>query len=100
LSVARRAVPSGKFRAAGAEVMPFEDGSFDGAVFLNFLHHVPEVAMHRALGKAARVVEPARPIVIIEPLAEGSFFSALCTVEDETDVRTAAQEHIRRALQR
>jgi ubiquinone/menaquinone biosynthesis C-methylase UbiE len=100
LSLARRAVPAGTFRAAGAEAMPFEDDSFDGAVFLNSLHHVPEAAMHRALKEAARVVEPAGPIVIIEPLAEGSFFSALRPVEDETKVRTSAQEHIRRALER
>jgi ubiquinone/menaquinone biosynthesis C-methylase UbiE len=99
LSVARRAVPTGTFRAVGAEAMPFEDGSFDGAVLLNSLHHVPEAAMHRALGEAARVVGPAGPIVIIEPLAEGSFFSALRPVEDETDVRIAAQEHVRRALE-
>jgi hypothetical protein len=56
--------------------------------------------MHRALKEAVRVVEPAGPIVIIEPLAEGSFFSALRPVEDETKVRTSAQEHIRRALER
>jgi ubiquinone/menaquinone biosynthesis C-methylase UbiE len=40
LSLARRAVPAGTFRAAGAEAMPFEDDPFDGAVFLNSLHHV------------------------------------------------------------
>jgi ubiquinone/menaquinone biosynthesis C-methylase UbiE len=80
--------------------MPFEDDSFDGAVFLNSLHRVPEAAMHRALQEATRVVEPAGPIVIFEPLAEGSFFSALRPVEDETHVRTSAQEHIRRALKR
>jgi ubiquinone/menaquinone biosynthesis C-methylase UbiE len=100
LSVARRAVPTGTFRAAAAEAMPFEDDSFDGTVFLNSLHHVPEAAMHRSLREAARVVEPAGPIVIIEPLAEGSFFSALRRVEDETNVRTSSQEHIRRALER
>jgi ubiquinone/menaquinone biosynthesis C-methylase UbiE len=100
LSVARRAVPTGTFRAAVAEAMPFEDTSFDGAVFLNSLHHVPEAAMHQALQEAARVVEPAGPVVVIEPLAEGSFFSALRPVEDETHVRTTAQEHIRRALER
>ena len=79
--------------------MPFEDDSFDDAVFLNSFHHVPEAAMHRALREAARVVEPAGAIVIIEPLAEGSFFSTLRPVEDETHVRTAAQERIRRALE-
>ena len=98
LAVAREAVPAGTFRAAGAEALPLADASFDGAVFLNSLHHVPKPVMHRALGEAARVVRPAGPIVVVEPLAEGSFFLALRPVEDETDVRTAAQEALRRAV--
>jgi len=99
LALARKAVPTGTFHQAGAEALPFADGSFDGAIFLNSLHHVPKRAMRRALEEAARVVEPARPIVVVEPLAEGSFFSALRPVEDETDVRTATQETLHLALQ-
>ncbi len=99
LAVAREAVPEGTFRAAGAEALPFADASFDGAVFLNSLHHVPKPVMHRALGEAARVVGPAGPIVVVEPLAEGSFFLALRPVEDETNVRTAAQEALRQAVE-
>ncbi len=99
LALAREAVPTGTFHQAGAETLPFADDSFDGAIFLNSLHHVPEPAMHRALKEAARVVDPAKPIVVVEPLAEGSFFSALRPVEDETEVRTAAQEALRRALE-
>jgi ubiquinone/menaquinone biosynthesis C-methylase UbiE len=99
LALAREAVPAGTFLRASAEALPFPDDTFDGAIFLNSLHHVPEPAIHRALREAARVVGPARPVVIIEPLAEGSFFSALRPVEDETDVRTAAQEVLRRALE-
>ncbi len=99
LALAREAVPSGTFHRAGAESLPFADDSFDGAVFLNSLHHVPKPSMSLALEEAARVVEPARPIVVVEPLAEGSFFSALRPVEDETDVRTAAQEVLRRVLE-
>jgi ubiquinone/menaquinone biosynthesis C-methylase UbiE len=90
VALAREAVPAGSFHPAGAEALPFADDSFDGAIFLNSLHHVPEPTMHRALEEAARVVEP---------LAEGSFFFALRSVEDETDVRTAAQETLRRALE-
>ncbi len=99
LALAREAVTTGTFHVAGAETLPFADGSFDGAIFLNSLHHVPEPDMQRALGEAARVVEPAGSIVVVEPLAAGSFFFALRPVEDETDVRTAAQETLRRALQ-
>ncbi len=92
LALARRAAPEGAFHPAGAEALPFVDRSFDGAVFLNSLHHVPEPDMDRALREAARVVKPAGPIVVIEPLAEGPFFSALRSVEDETAVRAAAQD--------
>ena len=99
LAIAREAVPGGTFLAARAEALPFADASFDGAVFLNSLHHVPKPAMHRALREAARIVGPARPIAVVEPLAEGSFFQALRPVEDETEVRTAAQDALRRAVE-
>ncbi|MBA2619209.1 MAG: class I SAM-dependent methyltransferase [Rubrobacter sp.] len=98
LALAREAVPAGTFHLAGAEALPFADDFFDGAIFLNSLHHVPQPAIRRALQEAARVVGPARPIVVVEPLAEGSFFFALRPVEDETDVRTAAQDALRQVL--
>jgi ubiquinone/menaquinone biosynthesis C-methylase UbiE len=100
LAAARRAVPTGKFHRVGAEELPFAEGCFDGVIFLNSLHHVPQPSMHQALLEAARVVKPARPVIVMEPLAEGSFFYALRPVEDETDVRTTAQEVLRRALER
>lgn len=99
LALAREAVPKGRFHQAGAEALPFANDSFDGAILLNSLHHVPKPATRRALEEAARVVEPAGPIVVVEPLAAGSFFSALRPVEDETDVRTAVQETLRRVLE-
>ena len=99
LAVARQSVPTGTFYQAGAEAMPFADSSFDGAIFLNSLHHVAKRAMDRALREAARVTKPAGPIVVIEPLAAGSFFSVLRTVEDETAVRDAAQEAIAEAIE-
>jgi len=99
LTAARRTVPEGRFRKARAEALPFRDASFDGAVFINSLHHVPKPAMHRALREAVRVVGPTGCVVVIEPLAEGSFFLALLPVEDETDVRSAAQEVLARAVE-
>ena len=99
LEIARKTVPEGTFHQAGAESLPFADGSFDGAIFLNSFHHVPQSAMREALEEAARVVGPTNPIVIVEPLAEGSFFSALRPVEDETDVRIAAQEVLQDAVE-
>ena len=94
LAAARRTVPTGTFHRAGAQALPFADRSFDGAVFLNSLHHVPKPDTHRALREAARVVKAAGPIVVVEPLAGGSFFCVLRLVEDETEVRAAAQKVI------
>ena len=85
-------VPAARFEQASAEALPFPDARFDGAVFLNALHHVPNP--RRALEEAARVVGPGRPIVVVEPLAEGSFFAALKLIEDETVIRAAAQAAI------
>lgn len=91
VSAATRA-PSAQICVAGAERLPFKDGRFAGAVFLNSLHHIG--GMREALLEAARVVRAGAPIVVIEPLTHGSFFRAFLTIEDETPVREAAQREI------
>jgi SAM-dependent methyltransferase len=96
LAKARAAVPAARFEAASGEALPFPDGSFDGAVMLNALHHVPNPA--GALSEAARVLVPGGVLVVVEPLAEGSFFEALRPIEDESAVRAGAQAAIARAL--
>ncbi|MCJ2094909.1 methyltransferase domain-containing protein [Methylobacterium sp. J-072] len=96
LEKARSAVPGTRFEAASAEALPFPDGSFHGAVMLNALHHVPDPAA--ALAEAARILVPGGILVVVEPLAEGSFFDALRPIEDETAVRAAAQDAIAAAL--
>ena len=96
LARARASVPEARFEAATGESLPFPEASFDGAVMLNALHHVPDPAA--ALGEAARVLAPGGLLVVVEPLAQGSFFDALRPIEDETAVRAAAQEAIAAAL--
>jgi SAM-dependent methyltransferase len=95
---ARRAAPGADIRIAGAEALPFPDAAFDCAVFVNALHHVPPPLMDRALAEALRVLAPGGRLVVIEPLAEGSFFQAVRRVDDETEVRRLAQEAVGRAV--
>ncbi|GLK55409.1 SAM-dependent methyltransferase [Methylopila capsulata] len=91
VAAARRAAPDLRVEQAGAEALPFADASFDGVVMLNSLHHVPRGSLAAALAEIARVAAPDAPIVIVEPLAEGTFFDAMRPLEDETAIRAAAQ---------
>jgi ubiquinone/menaquinone biosynthesis C-methylase UbiE len=97
LDRARALAPAATFVCAGAEALPFPAASFDAVVIVNALHHVPASIMDLALSEASRVVRPDGTIVVIEPLAEGSFFEALRPVEDEGAVRAAAQAALGRA---
>lgn len=89
IAAARQAVPGARFEQAGAQDLPFADGEFGAAVFLNSLHHVPQPLMAAALREAARV--SGGNVVVIEPLAEGTFFASMLPVEDETEIRAQAQ---------
>ena len=93
---ARRKVPTAQFLKASALDIPLPSASLDGAVFSNSLHHVPDP--RGALREAGRVVRAGSRILIIEPLAHGSFFEVLRHVEDETAVRSAAQAALADAI--
>ncbi|ODT49744.1 MAG: hypothetical protein ABS59_10900 [Methylobacterium sp. SCN 67-24] len=100
LEAARRLVPKAQLHKAGARHLPWGDASMHAAIFLNSLHHVPVPEMLPALEEAARVVGKGGTVIVAEPLSEGTFFDALRLIEDETEVRQAAQEAIVRALRR
>ncbi len=83
---------------AGAAALPFPDANFDAAIYLNALHHVPVADMARGLAETARVLVPAGRVVVIEPLATGALSTVLAVVDDETEIRTAAQTALREAV--
>ena len=91
-------IPGARFDIGTAENLPYGDASFDMVVIVNTLHHVPISAMELALAEASRVLNARGFLVVIEPSANGSFFEALRLVEDETDVRLAAQLALKRAV--
>ena len=77
--------------AAIAQNLPFADRVLDGAVLFNSLHHVPRSAMPGALAEAGRVVRRGGWVYVAEPMAAGAFFDLVRLVDDETEVRAAAQ---------
>ncbi len=91
-------VPGGRFEVGCAESLPFADSSFDIVVFVNALHHVPGPVMEQAIIEASRVMRERGFLVVIEPLPSGNFFEALRLIEDETDVRLAAQMALKKVV--
>lgn len=98
LAMARRRDAAGRARylVGRAEQLPLEDAAIDLAVFMRTLHHVPSQALLAALHEARRVLRPGGCVYVAEPLAEGDYFELTSLVEDELEVRQAAQ----RALER
>ncbi len=94
IETARRRFPTIAFDVAGAEALPFDDDTFDLAVMVNALHHVPPALMRQALREGVRAIKPQGYFIVIEPLAQGTSFEVLRIVDDETLVRHTAQRAI------
>ena len=82
--------------AAGGEALPAEDNSVDGVLFFRSLHHVPPALMDKALAEAARVLKPGGFLYVAEPSMEGSNFALTRPFNDETEMRTHAQQALDR----
>ena len=86
------------FVVAGAQAVPFADASFDLALMLKSLHHVPMAAMDQALAEVARVVTPGGFLYVSEPIYGGALNELVRLYNDEGVVRPAAQAALDRAL--
>ena len=86
------------FLAASAEAVPFPRRSFDGALMLKSLHHVPIPAMDAALAEVARVLRPGGWFYVSEPIYGGALNEIVRLYNDEGVVRAAAQAALDRAL--
>lgn len=82
--------PHLSFIEGTAEEPPVAAGHFDAAYFLNSLHHVPPAHMQQAVLSAINTVRPEGLVLVVEPLAAGTFFRAMRPVEDETEIRALA----------
>ena len=88
------------FMAGVAQDIPFPDASFDGAMMLKSLHHVPMAVMDEALDEVARVLRPGAWFYVSEPVYAGSLNDIIRLYNDEGTVRAAAQAALDRALTR
>lgn len=86
------------FVAAGAEAIPFPDASFDLALMLKSLHHVPLPLLPQALGEAARVLRLGGHLYVSEPVYGGPLNEVIRLFNDEGVVRAAAQAALDDAL--
>ena len=93
---AKETVPGADYREGRGEKLPFPDASIDAVLYHNALHHVPVELQAAALAEAARVLKPGGRLLVIEPLAEGPYFELVRQIEDETEVRRAAYEALRK----
>lgn len=79
------------FVAAGAQSIPFADASFDLALMLKSLHHVPLALLPQALAEASRVLRVGGHLYVSEPVYGGPFNEVIRLFNDEGVVRSAAQ---------
>ena len=86
------------FIAAGAQAIPLPDASFDAALMLKSLHHVPLPLMAQALGEIARVLRPHGMLYVSEPVYAGALNDVVRIYNDEGAVRAAAQAALDAAL--
>ena len=86
------------FIAAGAQSVPCADASFDLALMLKSLHHVPIESMAPALEEVARVLRPGGHLYVSEPVYDGPLNDVIRLFNDEGTVRAAAQAALDAAL--
>lgn len=87
-----------RFEKAGAQAIPCPDASFDGALMLKSLHHVPVPLMDQALAELWRVLRPGGWLYVSEPVYAGELNELVRLYNDEGEVRAAAQAALDRAV--
>jgi ubiquinone/menaquinone biosynthesis C-methylase UbiE len=86
-----------RYLVGRAEAIPLADASLDLVVFRASLHHVPIAQMLPALREARRVLRPDGHVYAAEPLTSGDFYALVSIVDNEDEVRNAAQRALEQA---
>lgn len=94
----RQPHPRLQFVHAGAEACPAPDASFDLAMMLKSLHHVPLDRLDQALGEVHRVLRPGGLLYVSEPVFAGAYNEVIRIFHNEEKVRAAAIAALQRAV--
>lgn len=95
---ARVAVGTGAWQLvrAAADKLPAPDASFDLALFVFSLHHVPQAQLAGSLAEVRRVLRRNGRLYVAEPVAAGPHQYIVELFHDETEVRAAASAALAR----
>jgi len=91
-------LPNVTFGLAGAEAIPLDDATVDVVLMFKSLHHVPVAHMDAAMGEIRRVLKPRGLAYISEPIFAGAFNEILRLFHDESRVREAAFNAVKKAV--
>lgn len=86
------------FVPAGAQAIPFDDATFDLALMLKSLHHVPLDLLDQALAEVHRVLRPQGLLYVSEPVFAGALNEVMRLFHDEERVRAAALRALQAAV--
>jgi SAM-dependent methyltransferase len=90
--------PGLHFVQAGAQAIPFGPQSFDLALMLKSLHHVPLDLLNAALAEVHRVLCPQGLLYVSEPVFAGPLNEVIRVFNDEERVRAEALRALERAV--
>ena len=91
-------LPNVTFALAGAQDIPLENESVDVVLMFKSLHHVPLDLMAPAMREIRRVLKPGGLAYISEPVFAGAFNEILRLFHDESTVREAAFNTVKKAV--
>jgi SAM-dependent methyltransferase len=91
-------LPGVRFALGGAQAIPAPDASVDAVFLFKSLHHVPVQELGEAFREMHRVLAPGGLVYISEPVFAGDYNEILRLFHDEREVREAAFEATRAAI--